>query len=264
MKLKARPFDKYKYYLEAVQSPDVDVEFIRDSYKEIRKKYPVILREDFCGTFAICTEWVKLNKANQAIGVDLDSEPIQWGLEHHLSKLSDTQRHRLRVLQENVLNPGLPPADIVCAMNFSYYIFKDRSTLRAYFNNAYATLKNDGVLLVDAFGGSACQSANEESHNLGSFRYYWDQVSFDPVSYNAVFHIHFKRNGEAKRKKVFTYDWRMWTIPEIREIMIEAGFKKTHVYWEGTKRDGTGNGVFKRSEVGEECEAWIAYIVAEK
>src|SRR3954469_8879104 len=100
--MKSRPFDKYEYYLRAVQSPDTDVEFIRDTYKEIRKKYPSVLREDFCGTFAICTEWVKLNRQNEAIGIDLDSEPIQWGIEHNLTILSEAQRHRLRVLQENV------------------------------------------------------------------------------------------------------------------------------------------------------------------
>ncbi len=262
--MKLRPWDKYDYYLRAVQSPDTDVEFIRDTYKELRKKFPSILREDFCGTFAICMEWVKLNRQNEAIGVDLDSEPIQWGLDHNLPTLSDVQRERLRVLQENVLNPGLPKADVICSMNFSHYILKERSLLKAYFHNALVTLKDDGILLTDCFGGSATQSANEEMTNHGDFNYYWDQKSFDPVTNNAMFYIHFKRRGEEKRKKIFSYDWRMWSIPELREIMIEAGFKSTYVYWEGTKKDGSGNGVFKRSEVGEECEAWVAYVVGVK
>ena len=62
-------------------------------------------------------------------------------------------------------------------------------------------------------------------------------------------------------KRAFSYDWRMWTIPEIREAMADAGFKATHVYWEGTARNGLGNGVFTRKARGESCQAWIAYVV---
>jgi hypothetical protein len=36
------------------------------------------------------------------------------------------------------------------------------------------------------------------------------------------------------------------------------------VYWEGTTADGEGDGVFRRKAVGEACEGWIAYIVAER
>ena len=45
--------DKYEYYLNSVQSPDTDVEFIRSVYRETRKRDPISLREDFCGTFMI-------------------------------------------------------------------------------------------------------------------------------------------------------------------------------------------------------------------
>ena len=56
----------------------------------------------------------------------------------------------------------------------------------------------------------------------------------------------------------------MWSIPELRELLAEVGFKKTHIYWEGTNRKGFGNGIFTRTEKGEPCESWIAYVVAEK
>lgn len=65
-------------------------------------------------------------------------------------------------------------------------------------------------------------------------------------------------------KDVFTYDWRMWSISELREIMDEVGFKETKVYWEGTNRLGGGNGVFSEVEKGEACLSWIAYIVGVK
>ena len=56
----------------------------------------------------------------------------------------------------------------------------------------------------------------------------------------------------------------MWSIPEIRELLEEAGFKSSVVYWEGTDKDGDGDGEFYQVTEGEECESWIAYIVGVK
>lgn len=261
----AKPFDKYATYRRAVQSAEGDVEFFRDTYKDIRGKLPSTLREDFCGTFAICNEWVKMGPRYRAVGIDLDYEPIQYGLTNYVPTLTSDQQSRVQIQQENVLNPGLPHADVICAMNFSHFIFKQRAMMRSYFHNCYNTLNDGGIFVTDAFGGSLCQEANEDETKHRGFIYYWDQESFDPVTHHAVFHIHFKMKGEkAKRKKVFTYDWRMWTLPEIRELMIEVGFKKTHVYWEGTTSSGAGDGIFKPVEAGEECKAWIAYVIGEK
>lgn len=259
-----RLFDKYDLYLKSVQSPDVDVTFFRKVYKELKKKDPKIFREDFCGTFTLSCEWVKLNSKYQAYGIDLDPEPLEYGRSHYLTKLSDQQQRRIHLLEKNVLTPDLPQADIIVAMNFSYFLFKSRMMLKQYFMNVYRATKKDGIFMVDLFGGSLCQDSNEENSKYKKYTYYWDQEDFDPVSHRAKFHIHFKLKGQKKTENVFTYDWRMWTIPEIREIMEEVGFKKTHVYWEGTTRNGEGDGVYTRTEKGEACLAWVAYIAAEK
>ena len=50
----------------------------------------------------------------------------------------------------------------------------------------------------------------------------------------------------------------MWSIPEVVEIMKEAGFAKTYIYWEGTDTDGEGDGVFTQVEKGEDCESWVS------
>jgi hypothetical protein len=257
-------FDKYSLYRRAVQSPDSDVEFIRDVYKELRKKDAKVLREDFCGTFALSTEWVKLNPKNIAWGVDLDPEPLAYGLSHYYLKLKHEQQKRLHVIEGNVLVSDLPRADIVLAMNFSYFIFKQRDLMKKYFANVFKSLNKDGIFILDIFGGSQCYDANEESTNHKDFIYYWDQTSFDPVVNSALFHIHFKIKGKPKTERVFTYDWRMWSIPELRDILHEVGFKKAHIYWEGTTKKGEGNGKFTRTEKGESCQSWIAYIAAEK
>jgi SAM-dependent methyltransferase len=257
------PFDKYELYRKAVQSAENDVQFIRDTYVELKKKQPRVFREDFCGTFALSTEWIKLNPRHESIGIDLDPEPIAYGKQNYFSKLKPEQQRRLKLIEGNVMDPNLPKADIVAAMNFSYFCFKQRDLLKKYFANVYRTLGKDGIFLIDLFGGSQCYSAIEDTIKHEGFTYYWDQTGFDPVTNEALFYIHFRVKGK-KIERVFTYDWRLWSIPELRDIMAEVGFKKSHVYWEGTAKDGSGDGNFTRVDHGEACESWIAYVVAEK
>ena len=259
-----KPFDKYWHYRHSVQSPDLDVRFMRKCYRELKHKEPYLFREDFCLTFDLSCEWVKLHTRNKALAVDIDNKPLKYGKAHYLSQLSPHQQKRLKTLNSNVLNVRSPKADIIGANNFSYFTFKQRADLKKYFQNCLKCLKPQGILILDCFGGSQCQEANEEAVDHGRFTYYWDQVSFDPISHEAKFYIHYKRKGEKKRQKVFRYDWRLWTIPELKELLKEAGFKKTHVYWEGTAKNGEGNGRFSRKNKGEECDSWIAYIVSEK
>lgn len=256
-------FDKYYYYHKSVQSAESDVEFIRDTYKQLKKKTPRVFREDFCGTFALSCEWIKLSPQNKSIGLDLDPEPMEYGRTHYLPKLKPEQQSRISLMETNVLNPGLPTADIVAAMNFSYFCFKTREMMKSYFANVHRSLGDDGIFLIDCFGGKQCGDAIEDCTKHDGFNYYWDQTGFDPVTNEALFYIHFKI-GKVKHERVFTYDWRMWSIPELRDIMHEVGFKKTNVYWEGTAKDGSGNGEFTRTEKGESCDSWIAYIVGER
>lgn len=256
-------FDKYELYRKAVQSAETDVEFIRDTYKELKGKSARVFREDFCGTFALSTEWIKLNTRHESIGIDLDPEPMAYGRQNYLTKLQSEQQRRMKLIEGNVLDPNLPKADIVAAMNFSYFCFKQREQLKKYFANVFRTLNKDGIFLIDLFGGSQCYDAIEDTIRHEGFTYYWDQTNFDPVTNEALFYIHFRVKGQ-KIERVFTYDWRLWSIPELRDILHEVGFRKTHVYWEGTARDGSGDGNFTRVDHGEACQSWIAYIVGEK
>jgi hypothetical protein len=62
-------------------------------------------------------------------------------------------------------------------------------------------------------------------------------------------------------KRAFRYEWRLWSIPEIRELLQEAGFDRSEVYWEGTDREtGEGNDVFSPREQAPDDPAWICYI----
>ena len=54
----------------------------------------------------------------------------------------------------------------------------------------------------------------------------------------------------------------MWSIPELREILEDAGFSRTVAYWEGEDDDGDGDGNFYISNKEDNCESWVTYIAA--
>ena len=129
----AEKADKYKCYLKSVQSPEHEVEFFDQAFKDEFRRKPTTLREDFCGTFSVCCEWVKLGIQRTAVGVDLDPEPLAWGEKHILSKLQPSQASRVRILEKDVREKTRPGADVLAAQNFSFWLFKTRKELMEYF-----------------------------------------------------------------------------------------------------------------------------------
>ncbi len=257
--------DRHELYELSVQEPEAECDLIDQVWKEQRKRKCQTIREDFCGTAAVCMEWVKRRKKNTAIGVDLDGEVLGWGKDRVPERLNGEQRKRIELIQDNVLTVATEPVDSVLAMNFSYYIFQTRDELRGYFERAYKALKDDGLLLLDAYGGSDSFSEMEEDRDLDGFTYIWDQNSYNPITGVAVNYIHFEFPDGTEMRKAFRYKWRLWTLPEIRELLEEAGFRKSIVYWEGTDEETEeGNGEWTVSTRGEACPGWVAYIAAMK
>lgn len=260
------PFDRYDYYRRSVQSPETDAALFKKLYRDLTGKQLLLLGEDFCGTFAISCEWTKLDAKHKSVAVDLSGEAINYGKKMYLSQLKPNEQKRVQVIKSNVLNPKLPRVDCIAAMNFSYFIFKTRNELRDYFKNCYRRLQPGGVLICDAFGGARTSQCLEEETKIGKeFSVFWDQEWFDPINNLTKYHLHFQPRGKKIYKRVFSYDWRMWSVPEIREIMVEAGFTKTFPYWEGTGRDGKGSGKFIHLEqTREEVDSWITLILGRK
>ena len=255
--------DKHKLYEQSVQNVESEIDFVDDTFKSLRNRDAVTLREDFCGTANTSCEWICRRDMNKAFGVDLDPDVLEWGRNNNISSLTKEQIERLQLLNENVMQVDVQPVDIVLAMNFSYWIFKDRPTMISYFKCVHNSLVDDGIFFLDAFGGyEAYQEMKESTENVG-FTYVWDQASYNPVTGYCTCKIHFKFKDGSKLKNAFTYEWRLWSLPELTEMLTEAGFKPT-VYWEGTDEDDEGNGVFTATTEGEADAGWIAYIVAEK
>lgn len=256
--------DIHELYEEAVQDVEMEVDFLQKTFKELRGRTPHLFREDFCGTASACCQWVRQGREYQAIGVDIDPTVLEWGRKNRVSRLSTEDQARVRLLESDVMTVDTPPVDVIAALNFSYFIFDTREKLRAYFRRCYEALKDDGVLFLDMYGGPEAQEETKEKTKYKKFTYIWHQAKFHPVTHFVRCHIHFKFPDGSRIKKAFSYEWRLWTAPEIRELLLEAGFTKATVYWEGEDEDGEGNGEFTPDVKGVADLAWIAYVVAEK
>ena len=256
--------DRHALYEESVQNVESEVEFIRDTFKELRGRTALSFREDFCGTSAAACEWLRQGPEHTAIGVDIDADVLDWGRQHHVAKMRPDQQTRLQLCHSDVLSVVTEPADVVGAFNFSYYLFKSRDDLRAYFRAALRGLKPDGIFFLDAFGGHEAFEEMTEKTKYDHFTYIWDQARYHPITGDMLCHIHFKFPDGSRLKKAFTYDWRLWTLPEIQELLKEAGFRRVTVYWEGTDEDGEGDGEFTPDDKGEADAGWIVYITAER
>lgn len=262
---KADTADRFALYEAAVQDPETEMEFVAEVFEELRGRPARVLREDFCGSGWAACEWAKRDDENRAFGVDLDDEVLAWGREQHWNALDAGQQARVQMLKGDVLSTPTPPADITVAMNFSYWIFKQRSELRRYFEAVHKGLAEDGIFVMDAYGGyEAFQDEYVEKRKVDGFTYVWEQEDYDPVSGDYVCHISFRFPDGSALNRAFSYHWRLWTLPEIRELLEEAGFSNVTVWWQGEDEDGEGDGEFEPVERGDADPAWICYLVAER
>jgi len=257
----AKTADKHMLYQQSVQDTGSDIRFVRRIFKKQRGRVPTILREDFCGTALLCADWVKGKPENRAIGVDLHTPTLKWAKKHNLAPLGK-ESERVSLLNQNVLDDVSQKADIVLALNFSYCVFKQRQDLKKYFSTVKRGLKEDGVFVLDIHGGMETTAEIVEKTKHKGFTYVWEQAPFDAINGLGKRYIHFSFPDGTKIKRAFTYDWRLWNLPEMRDALLESGYSNVEVYWEGADEDGDGNGIFRSAKKAEEEESWIAYVVA--
>jgi len=268
-KLTAKSADRHLLYQQSVQDVEAEIDFVEQTWSELRRRPAEYLREDFCGTANTACEWVKRDANHFATGVDLEQSVLDWGRQHNLAGLDADQRRRIELVNGDVLETRTGLADIVLAMNFSYYLFLQRDQLREYFASVLQGLVSDGILFLDAYGGYEAPMELSEPRECqdregNAFTYIWEQAAFNPIDSCMTCHIHFEFPDQSRMDKAFSYHWRLWTLPEIREILYEAGFSLVEIYWEGTDEDNNeGNGIYMPSETGDADPGWVCYIVAQ-
>lgn len=260
--LTAKSADKHVLYEASVQDPSVDIAFIDKVYKKARGHKPVSLREDFCGTAVLCAEWVQSQPGRSATGLDLHAPTMAWGKKRHLEALPSSVQSRVTLLERDVIEGMGEPVDVAVAFNFSYCCFLTREQMLSYLRTARRDLHDDGMFFLDIHGGTEVFEEMEESTKHKGFTYVWDQRPYDAITGLATRHIHFTFPDGTKIRPAFSYAWRLWNLPELRDILLEAGFSQVDVYWEGSDGQGAGNGKFRLRQHADNELSWIAYIVA--
>ncbi len=181
----------------------------------------------------------------------------------------------MTLVEADVRSPAEVLVDVEAAFNFSYFVFHRRAEMLGYFRAAYANLKSPGLFCLDLFGGndSMCKlkedrqvtaSEDPDGRRIPAFTYTWHQAAFNAIDHRITCHIRFRLRGQ-KSKRAFTYHWRMWTLPEIRDLLEEAGFASSDVYVEGWDDDSDDtDGVSRRRTKLDNDGGWIAYVAAWK
>lgn len=262
----AQTADKHLLYQNSVQAPEEDVRMFTRAYQDAFRCTPLRLREDFSGTGAVCAAWVRSRPDREALGIDLDPETIAWGLEHNVSELTAAQQHRIQLRQGDAREVSRWKADVVVVGNFSFYTLLERVHLKDYLQSARKNLRAQGVLLLQMMGGwEVMQPERWEHRKFPGFSYYWQQDGFDPITHHGLCHIHYAFKDGSILKDAFSYPWRIWSIPEVRELLEEVGYTRSEVYWADTDHDTGGTtGLYKRRKHAPAEAAWLAWVAAIK
>jgi SAM-dependent methyltransferase len=253
--LTARNADPHHLYEVAVQRPEVIVGFIDELFETVRGHLPRVLREDFCGTANLSSTWVRLGDDRRALAVDHDAEVLDWAERHNRRSLgADADRLTLHAADVLAIDE---PAEVVASLNYSHFIYKRREELGRYLAHARRCLQPGGMLLLDAFGGPGSIEPCLDERPFSAFTYLWEQRSFNPLTHEIDCRIHFRFPNGSMLRDAFVYDWRMWGLPELRELLEEVGFDDLAIYFESEE-----GFVADVDEI--DPRAWVAYVVALK
>ena len=228
--MRRSPFarDRLALYEAAVQGVEYDLDFFERVWRSIRGGRFRSLREDFCGTAQLACAWAQRRPENRAWGLDLDPEVMVWARAQRLARLGGVARRSLRA---------------------------------------------DGVFFLSMFGGMVAMDRLVEKHRvapctgpdglrLPGFTYVWEQAGFNPVDHRLVCNIHFQFGHGRELRRAFHYDWRMWMLPEVREVLDEAGFRTSEVYVEGwDARHHRPDEVLRKRRRFENQPGWLGFVV---
>lgn len=221
------PLSRFHLYESCVQNPALAVKLLRG----IHAGSPRVLAEDFCGTAALSRAWVRAISGSRAFAADIDPAPLKRAAAPNV-----------RVFRADVLTSAPLAklrADVLFVGNFSIGEIHDRATLVRYLARSRRRLRRGGVFVCDIYGGESAfrLGATQREHILARdsrVKYTWEQREADPFTACVTNALHFRvfRGSELVQelRDAFVYHWRLWTIPELRDAMHEAGFDQIDVY----------------------------------
>lgn len=242
-----RQLDRFACYELCVQSPRHITSMLlgiamRDGVE------PLALREDFCGSAAVSRRWIEEamaadesspRPARTAIAVDLDHEVIE-----RAAPLCKPFAPALTLHEGDCTAKHAPagdvPADVIFIGNFSIGYCHARSTLMRYLKHSHARLAaSNGVFACDLYGGPNAFTLGgarrrHPSRGHETIHYLWQHEEADPLTGMVTNSISFEieRDGEIIQqiRRAFVYRWRLWPLADLREAMLEVGFRSVEVY----------------------------------
>lgn len=255
----SKKLDKFDLYTLCVQDPPRMAEFLQ----AVHGDSPKILRDDFAGPGAIARAWAACSPRHRGIAVDLDKVP--------LTKAKGAPRVKCFVTDVRQVKAK---ADVICALNFGVCELHHRRDLLKYLSQVRSTLHLGGILVCDLYGGSDAFTRSTTRKTIRvdgntSVRYSWVQDGGDAATARVHNRIHFavhRGTSITKYPDAFVYDWRLWSIPELRDAMIEAGFRLVEIHDRlGAARDTEGQLHTRPLQEGEPLDdPFVVYVVARK
>jgi SAM-dependent methyltransferase len=239
--------DKYDCYELCVQGGGG--RWIVPFLRALHGQQPRVLREDFCGTAAVSRRWAadlrRSGLDGRAVGVDIDAEVLARGrAEASRAGAGDAVELVRGDAVHDPVGPG-EGCDVIYVGNFSIGYIHERADLVAYLRRCAQRLRlgaagfGGGVLVVDVYDGPgkyALGTLHRTHMGYGRevVQYAWEHRDADALTGMVDNAVHFRVivDGElaADLPDAFTYRWRLWSIPELRGAMAEAGFASSAVY----------------------------------
>ncbi|MEM8737141.1 MAG: class I SAM-dependent methyltransferase [Planctomycetota bacterium] len=256
----ARPH-RLELYEHAVQQPGATAALLGRAYLHHRLPHDPLdqeawlLREDFAGGAAVAEAWCMSHPERQALAVERHAPTFRWARRRR-GGLDD-----LHLVLADVADFDRPRVDLVAALNFSTFGYHTPDTLLAYFRHARRCLRPGGVLVLDAFGGPGAQRLGTQDRPADGFTYHWEQRHFDPLTHRLDARIHFSFPGHGRFESAFRYDWRLWTLPELFELLRRARFGPPSVWAPGPRAPhGPDRPVSRLSH----AENWVVTLAARR
>lgn len=262
-------------YRWSVQDPQRQAAVLTLIYHHLRRRRPLVLREDFAGTAADSMAWVGMQTDRRAIAVERDAGTLEWARREARERLG-SQADRLEFIHADVLEgkaTACQNVDVVAALNFSICFLRHRNDLLTYLVHARKCLRVDGLLVTNLFGGPGAMRAGTQKRTVtptsdvettpGSFIYEWEQSDYEPLDRSICCRIHFHLDGgERLLSDAFVYHWRLWTLAEIRELMKEAGFTDVQV-WRHYQQESSveAHPFLGPIQTLRNLEYWVVYVV---
>ncbi len=216
--------EKHDLYEACVQSPPEMTLMLR----AIHGDQPRILGEDFAGTAALSRHWVANVPEGTAVAVDLD--------EGELGRAGQMPGVRTIVADVREISD---PVDCLFVGNFSIGYLHTRDELMGYLRHARKRMNAGGVFVCDTYGGESAYHLGSVDRDValpGGLRcvYRWEQREADPLTAMVTDVLHFRvfdvDEVVADFPDAYVYRWRLWSVPELRDAMAEAGFTRTDIY----------------------------------